>query len=148
MNEPLSELAAVGVVDDVLADRLPEALRERAVELALDDRVIEDVAAVVDRGVARDRHLAGVAVDLDLGDMAAVGEGLRRLGGGLGVEVFRDLAALLHLLGARRQLEQRDPPVGADHLEAAVLVGDVGFGGFEHVRPRSSCPWPAWCRWS
>ena len=39
----------------------PRPLRQRAVELALDDHVIEHVAAVVDRGVARDRHLAGVA---------------------------------------------------------------------------------------
>ena len=62
----------------------------------------------------------------------AVGEGQRRLGRGLGVEVFGDLAALLHLGGARGDLEQRHAAVGADDFEAAVLVGDVGLAGFQH----------------
>ncbi len=58
----------------------------------------------------------------------------RRLGGHLGVEVFGNLAALLHLGGARREIEQRDAAVGADHAELAGLVFDVRLGGFEHVR--------------
>jgi hypothetical protein len=55
----------------------------------------------------------------------------RRLGDHLGVEVFGDLALLLHLLGARRDVEQRHAAVGADHVEGAVLVFDVAFAGFE-----------------
>ena len=62
----------------------------------------------------------------------AVRKGQRRLRRRLGVEVFGNLAALLHLRGARGDLEQRDAAVGADHFEVAVLVDDVGFAGFQH----------------
>ena len=60
-----------------------------------------------------------------------------------------DLAALLHLGGARGKLEQRDAAVGADHLEAAVAVVDVGFGGFEQRAPRCVLPFASMTsRWS
>ena len=45
--------------------------RDAAVLLALDEQRVEDRAAVVDRDVAHDPHLAGVEVDLDGGDVAA-----------------------------------------------------------------------------
>ncbi len=70
-------------------------------------------------------------IDLDLGDVAAVRKGLRRVGLGVGVEALGDNAALRQVLGALGDLEQRQPAVGADHLEMAVAVGDVGLGGFE-----------------
>ena len=76
--------------------------------------------------------MAGVGIDLDLGDVHAVGKVSGVSVVGLGVEVFGDFAALLHLGGARSDVEQRHPAVGADDFEIAVLVGDVGFAGFEH----------------
>ncbi len=80
---------------------------------------------------------AGFRIDLDFGDMAAVGIGrgagavadmgdverLRRVG--------RRLRAVVQLL---RQIHDRDRAVGADDGEVAVLEGDVGRRGFERVR--------------
>ena len=70
-------------------------------------------------------------IDLDLGDVHAVGKCLRRFGYGFGVEILGDLAALLHLGGARSDLEQRDAAVGADHFEFAIPIADIGLAGFE-----------------
>jgi hypothetical protein len=50
--------------------------------------------------------MAGVGIDLDLGDVTGVGERLRRFGLRLGVERFCNLATLLHLSRACRQVEQ------------------------------------------
>ena len=118
MNEPVTSWPPC-VVDGVLHQRLAEALGERAVHLALDDHRVEHVAAVVDRRVGDEIDVAGVGIDLDLGDVAAVGKRQRRVGLVLGVEAFA------HLLGAARRLEQRNVAVGADHFEAAVAVLDV-----------------------
>src|SRR5439155_653970 len=63
------------VVAAAFGERLPDALREPAVHLAFDDHRIDDFAEVVDRGEGDDLRCAGVAVDLDLADIAARGEG-------------------------------------------------------------------------
>src|ERR1051326_8712115 len=68
------ELALV-VVDGVLEQRLADALRHAAVHLALDDHRIDHGAEIVDRGPARDRHLAGIAIDLDFANVTASREG-------------------------------------------------------------------------
>ena len=52
------ELAGVRVVDDVLAEHLADALHQAAVQLALDQLVIDDVAAVVGRDVVDDAPIA------------------------------------------------------------------------------------------
>ena len=88
------------------------------------DRV-EHVAAIIDRGIGHEVESAGVGIDLDLGDMAAVRKSQRRLGLVLGVEIFADS------LGASRCLEQRNLAVGADHFEIAVAILNVGLGGFQ-----------------
>ncbi len=61
-------LAGIRIEIDLLADRLADALRDRAVGLAMHDQGIDAAADVVDRGVARDRHRAGVGIDLDFAD--------------------------------------------------------------------------------
>ena len=69
------ELPRLAVVDRVLAEHLARALRHRAVHLAFDDRVIDDDTAIVDRHIGNDVGDAGVGIDFDFGDVAAVGEG-------------------------------------------------------------------------
>ena len=43
-------------------------------DLALEQQRIDDDAGIVDADVARDPHVAGVGIDLDLADVAAIGE--------------------------------------------------------------------------
>ena len=76
--------------------------------------------------------LAGIRIDLDFGDMAAIREGLRRIGLDLGVEAFRSISPLFFISLARSgKLEQRDLAVGADHFECAGAIADVALGGLE-----------------
>ena len=96
VDERAGQDLPVVVVDRLLVQRLRDRLRDAAVHLALDDHRVDDVAAVVDRGVALDRDLAGLAVDLDLGDVRAEREReVRR------VEERRRLEVRLHALGQR-----------------------------------------------
>ena len=133
MNVPATSCPFAVVIDGVLHQRLPDPLREPADELARDQRVIEHDAGIVHRRIGDDRHDAGIRIDLDLGDVAAVREGLRRLGRRLGVE---RVAVLLRM---RRDLEQRDAPVGADDGEVSALVDHVRLGGFQHARRDRLC---------
>ena len=90
--------------------------------LAFDDHVIQHVAAIVDGRVAREVDLAGVAVDLDLDDMCAVGKGhVLALPGMERVERRTSVSA------ERGDLEQADAAVGPRDYEASLLEADVGF---------------------
>ena len=73
MKVPVSELAVLAV-DDALEQRLADALHDAAMALALDQQRIDDRAEVVDHRVLHDLDDAGVGIDLDLGDVAAVGD--------------------------------------------------------------------------
>ena len=66
------------VVDGMLAENLPCALRHGAVQLAFDDGVIHDYAAIIDGGVGGDFGDARLRIDFDFGDMATVGESGRK----------------------------------------------------------------------
>ena len=103
-------------------------------ELAFDDHVIEHIAAIVDRRVGDDLDAAGVGIDLDFGNVAAVGESLRRFGVLTLVSRLSGISPRCFISAARAgEFEQRNAAIGADHLEAAVPIVDVGFGRFQHV---------------
>ena len=51
----------VAIVDDRLHQRLADALRHAAMDLALAEQVVHHPADVVDRGIAHDRDRAGLA---------------------------------------------------------------------------------------
>src|SRR5262249_22876972 len=69
------QLPGFTIVYSDLSEHLPGALRDAALHLALDDLAVDEVARVVDRGEAHDLDLAGLGLDLDLGDVAAVRKG-------------------------------------------------------------------------
>ena len=94
MNEPVRSWP-VAVELDVLHQDLADALRDAADDLALEQQRVEHGADVVDHAVAHDLDLAGLLVDLELADVAAVGEVLHRRDIGRG----RDQADL-HVLRA------------------------------------------------
>ena len=71
MNEPVTSWP-LRVEMDVLHQRLAGALRDAAVDLAVQQQRIEHGADIVDHAVAHDLDLAGFLVDLEFADVAAV----------------------------------------------------------------------------
>ena len=94
--------------------RLAGALHDAAMELALDQQRVDHVADIVNRGVADEAHLAGVGVDLDLADVAAVRIGAFAAREGAGFEQAG--------LGAARQPRRHERGAG-DLGEAYGLIG-------------------------
>ena len=64
------ELARVRLVHHLLDERLADPLRDAALDLALAQERVQHAADIVHRGIAHERRLAGVGVDLDLGRCA------------------------------------------------------------------------------
>ena len=126
----------------------PEALRQRAVELALDDHVVEDVAAVVDRRVAHHRHLPGVA------DRSRP----RRHGSRWGTPAASRRWSWCR--GLPRSRRAASSPWRASPARTAKSAGRCRpprsgrpcrrcrLRRLPARSPRWSCPWRAWCRWS
>src|SRR6516164_639577 len=73
------QLARVLVIDEMLGEGLADALRHAAMDLAFECQLIDDGADIVDDDIAQHLGGAGLGIDLDLADMAAVGE-VRDLG--------------------------------------------------------------------
>ena len=74
MNEPVNSWPEAGIEADVLHQHLADALRDAAADLALEQQRVHDRADIVDDAVAQDLDLAGLRVDFELADMAAVRE--------------------------------------------------------------------------
>ena len=121
----------------LLPHRLAHALRDAAMGLAVHDQRIDAAADVVDRGVARDRDVAGVGIDLDLADRAAVRKHrLVHLVVGGGGEAVLAACSCARLLG---QLEEIEGAVAGRRREAAVVELDAVGRRVEHDARRSSC---------
>src|SRR5437899_2419584 len=105
----MAQLARGRVVDRMLAQDLPDALRDAAVQLAVEQDVIDDPTAIVHRGVAQDFDDARLRVDLDLGHVCAAGKGARQ----------RDLAARVESAPVfLREVLHSDRDIGAFHAVA------------------------------
>ena len=111
--------------------RLADALRDPALHLPLNQHRLQHPAAIIDTGIGGKRRAPGGGVDLDLGDVDAVGERRR------GVKRAFRIEAVAELLGALRQLEERDVAVGASNLECTAAILDVGFRSFEEMRSKA-----------
>ena len=85
MNEAERSWPESRIVDHALHQRLARALRDAALDLAFQQLRIDHRADIVDHGVIHQLDLAGIGIDLDLAEMAAIGEGVlrRREGAGL-----------------------------------------------------------------
>src|SRR5260370_32438756 len=95
------------------------------------------MADIVDRAVAGKRHLAGLAIDLDLADMRARRES-RRIGRAeiraLGKPGLDILGQLRGLEGLPRDILDRQRPVSAGDREMTALEDDVARLRFHDVR--------------
>ena len=119
-------LAGIRIEIDLLADRLADALHDRAMGLAVHDQGIDAAADVVDRGVAGDRHRAGIGIDLHFANGGAVGK--HRL---VHLVVGDDRNAVLvrlrqfvlgRLLG---EFEEIEGAVGVARAKPAVVERDI-----------------------
>ena len=122
------------IEDDPLHDRLTDALRGAAMDLAIDDHRIDDAADIVDRDIALYAHRAELGIDLDLGRRGAVGIGVKpradrcrrrqgaaqRIGRAWGERVGCDL-------------EQPKRAIRARDSEAPVSEDEIALGDFEPV---------------
>ena len=123
------------VVGDGLVQRGRQAHGQAAVDLAVDDHGVDDVAAVVDGHEPPHLDLAGGRVDVDGADVRAEGEG--QVGR---IVVVDRLEAGLHAqrmvgVGGERDLGDGLAAVGrALHEEAAVLPLQVVLAGLQEVR--------------
>src|ERR1700681_3466177 len=120
-------LSGFAVIDEPLAQRLSDALRRAALELADDDHGIDDAAHVVDRPVAGQLNRARLRIDFDFADVAAVGPG----GTGDGARRVEHNALLRLPAG---DLEQANAPIGTGDAEHAVAVFDVTGRRFHFIR--------------
>src|SRR6185437_1355391 len=102
-------------------ERLADPLGDAAMDLTLEEQRVDDDAAVVDGGVALDLDLAGLGIDLELADMAAIGEiGRGRRESSHGFEADAERGRPAHRrMGAPGDIDERDRAVGAGDGEAA-----------------------------
>jgi len=124
-TRPAQELAGVGIVHGVLAEHLPRPLGDPALHLAFDDLMIDDVAGVVHRGEAHDLGDPRLRLDLDFGDVAAVGKGHAELALGFHVERTRGAGVFF------RERREAHRAVGAPDSIGAVREFDVRGGRLE-----------------
>ena len=129
----------VGVVDEAFEQRVAEAVRDTADDLAVHDQRIDDASAVVADDEAGDLDMAGLDVDLDLGDVAA-----RGVGGLVGLEVDGRFEAGI-AVGGHREAVHADGEIGdlaerllhagrALHVDRAILQFEVGLRDLHHFR--------------
>ena len=141
MNEPDKQLAALRIVDAMLAQGLAEPLRDAALDLPLDDHRIDHGADVVHAPVAEDVDLAGVAIDLDLAGVRAVAPGeVRRI---IDRAVLQPELHVGRIVGRMvrdaRDLAQRHAPVGAGDGEKSHPQMRCRRRTLRADAPRSSC---------
>src|SRR5262249_2219973 len=123
------QLPGIAMVDALLAVNLAEALHQPAVDLRLDQDVVVDFSAVVDREITNDLERAGIGIDLDLSHVSAAWKSSRGIDLGDDVERMRSVAGILagHLL-------ESDRKVGPPHAVAAALKHKIVGGDLELFR--------------
>ena len=122
IHEAARQHLPVGIVKADLVEHLPEALHQSAVNLRLGERVVDDVASVVDAHIGHQLGFPRRRVDLDFRHMRAGWKRPRRRHPEHGVE------RIVAVLGRfPREIEQRDREVGA--LDAVAAVGEFDVLG-------------------
>src|SRR5215472_4549925 len=108
---------------------------DAAMDLAMDDQWVDGAADIVDRRIADDLDDAGIGIDIDLADMAAIREareidGLVAFGGKRPAQLLRQVVAAQR---RRCGLEYADRPVGALDAKTAVGEFEIGRSCLQHV---------------
>src|SRR5580704_1672711 len=127
---------AVLVVGRSLKQHGADALRDTAADLALDDRGVDERAAVLGRDVPLHLHQAGLDVHLDDGTVAAARpSAFAAVERGLNLEISAGIGTELPGRGLPGDLGDRDRAVGvAAHHYLAVGDLKVPGAGFHELR--------------
>ena len=137
VHERAGHQLAVEIVDGLLKQHLAQALHHAALNLALDQQRIDDGAKIIDCGVSHDVRCAGVRIDLDFGDMAAIREGGGdRFGHDMvtSSDVGTPSGSFRPPRNRAAKLQQIDRAVGAGNDKTTCLEFDVAGGRFQHMR--------------
>ena len=115
------------VVNDLLQQRIADALRHPAVDLAVDDHRIDQPAGVLRDQEFLDFNPPGFDVDFDDRRMARIGERARRVVGRGLHDARLDLAVepVDLMVGGARQGADRQQTIGAGHARVPGLQHDV-----------------------
>jgi hypothetical protein len=136
VHERAGDELSVLVIDHAFEQRLADALRDPAMDLALDDHRVDHGADVVDAPEAHDLDAAGLRIDLELAHMRAVAEGeARRIvdRGFLQPRLHRLEWKIVRHIGGAGDLRERDPAVGAGDHERAIGELDVARRRFQQM---------------
>ena len=129
------------VVDNVLHQRLADALRQAAVDLPLADQRVDHAPQVVDHGVAVDAHLAGMRVDFQFANVAAVGV-VGRIGIPRSTGFQADAQILWYACRTVERLcdiRKAHALVGAGDAEPAFVEFDIAGGRLHQMRRHQLC---------
>jgi hypothetical protein len=106
----------------MLKESLADALYNPAMDLALEQERVDGAPEIVDDSIALDYDIAGTGIDLDLGDVAAVGKGLS-----CRYAVMRRVKPRLHARRQCRRIARRlrhceniEAEIGAGHAEYPI----------------------------
>src|SRR3989449_1842729 len=137
--EVVDEAAALDVADLVVGDLFVQCRRQPhgqpAVNLALDDHGVDDVAAIVDGDEAPDLHFTGALVDVHDGDVAAerIGQ-VRRIVIAHGLEPGFHPLRVVRIRGERDVLDGLERVGRALDRELAGLPHQILGRGLEQMR--------------
>jgi len=131
IHQRAREQLPVRIIDDRLAEDAAEPLRGAAHDLTLDQHRVDDHAAIMGNRILVDADPAGLAVDLDDGDMYGIAPGDRRrlLVVGLLEAGFDPLRAGVLPTGPRRlrHLLEADYRAGhSNHADTADAQFEIG----------------------
>src|SRR5215467_8848268 len=120
----------------MLKESLANALHDASMDLALEQERVDGAAKIVDDRVAFDCGDAGIGIDLDLGDVAAVGEGLSWRHAVM-CRIEPRLHACRQFRGIARSLRHREnieAEIGVGHAEYPIGKTYVLRRDFQKVR--------------
>jgi len=119
-------LAGLTVIGHLLAQRLADALDGAAVQLAAHDHRVDDAADIIGRDIGDDLDGAGLRIDLDLADMAPLGQ--------LGPSTLLVASMKMRCSGCRSASSKRPMlrSVAGD-LEDTFGIFDIGAGRFKRI---------------
>ena len=134
IHERARQHLTVFVIDHPFSEHLTEPLSDAAMDLSFDHHLVDDIAHVIDGGVADHIDLAGFGIDLDLADMAAIGKGHLGRDELLGrIQPAIEFCGQIHVLDAICQFKNADLPVGPLNPEPSRIELHIGCRRLEHM---------------